>query len=434
MDFKNFNLTEKIDGYLLERRAKDILERQEKYGKVRDKFFASDSGSCKRKIAYEFYGLPKKTIDARTIRILENGNFLQSRYSKYFKDLGVWVNEELPFNTMDREDVPFFLAGRTDIIINYKKLFPEFFGEYTKEKEEINDLAIVEMKSINTWGFKGKDGVGEAGQAKLDHLYQLMLCMWLTGIHQGWIVYEDKNEQDTVAIPVVYDERILFGSGDERSKGIVNELEELAEQIEQKIIPPRTPEANVNKFPCKWKRGHCDFYDHCWNPEHNGEIIPIIETGVEIDGEWFDPENITMEDLKKLKEKITEKHEATEEKPKIKKKEELDLCPDCEIKDEIKETIKETKFILTKKDIPDKNIISGIFDCDCGKRFEFNKVRKDGRISCRDCGKTHLIHPLPEGKATTICPDCEIEVDYKKPRKPNTKKIKCKLCKTEITV
>lgn len=396
MEFKNLDLAGKLDNYLLSKRVVEKEEREEKYGKIRDKFFASDAGSCGRKIAYEFFGLKKKILDARTLRILENGNFLQRRYSKYFKEMGVWENEELSVNTADNEEIPFFLSARTDIIINYKKLFEDVFGKYEKENPELDDLALVELKSINTWGFKGKDGVG-TGSPKLDHLYQLMIYMWLTGIHQGWILYEDKNEQDMVAIPVVYDERVLFGSGDERSKGLIAELEKLAEMIEQKIVPPRCPEANEEKFPCFWKRGQCDFYDHCWNPDHNGEAIPIVEEGegIEIDGIWYDPNNITLEDLKKLKEKlikapVTATVETSESK--TKKKEEKPVVTESTPEDSTTEKEKKIKRVTPEKSINCTN---------CDNIIKYKRA-KNGCVTCKKCKFVVSVVDVKEGTLKAV--------------------------------
>lgn len=259
------DLTQRIDELLVERDKQRKEDRVRTHGTGRNSFYVSDAGKCPRKIAYEYYELPKSQLDGRVLRILENGNFLQDRYSAYFKELGVWVAEEVPVSTEAMDDVPILIRGRADILINAAKLFDET-GTYDKTEPPLEDLAIVEMKSINTWGFKS---VVKDNLPKTDHYYQLMLYLWLTGIPRGWVLYEDKNDQSMVAIPVAYDERVIYGS-EGRSKGLLQELEEVAQTLEAGEVPTRCAEAKPDKFPCKWKSGQCDFYDHCYDPAHNG--------------------------------------------------------------------------------------------------------------------------------------------------------------------
>jgi len=145
------DLSAKIDEFVLWREKSRQNERTAKYGEQRSSFYVSEIGKCPRKIAYEFFGLPKSEMNARTLRLLENGNYLQARYSDYFKQMGVLVNEEVSMSTADDETVPFVLAGRLDMIINQSKLFGVSHDE---QNLSVADLAIVEMKSINTWGFR----------------------------------------------------------------------------------------------------------------------------------------------------------------------------------------------------------------------------------------------------------------------------------------
>jgi hypothetical protein len=293
------NLQKAVDQYLLERRAGEQAERLETYGENRDHFYFSELGKCKRKIAYEFFGLPKQTLAPRTLRILENGEYLQSRYSDYFKKMGIWVAEEVPYTTAELEDCPWAGSGRADIIINVGKLENP---EYDKEKPDLEDLAIIEMKSINTWGFSK---VVKENMPERDHYLQIQSYMWLSGIHKGWVVYEDKNDQTNAFIPVEYDKMAIFGSGDGRILGVVNEFTKLAEMIEKQEVPTRCPEAKAEGFPCKWKSGQCDFYDHCYDPEHHGNYIPKKARIVTIGNKDFDldnlPEGYTEEMVMSLK-------------------------------------------------------------------------------------------------------------------------------------
>lgn len=295
------DIMEKIDQFVIQRDKTRQAERAERYGgSDREAFYVSEAGKCPRKVAYDFFGMPRKQMAGRVLRLLENGDYLQSRYSKYFKDMGVWLAEEVSVNVADREDVPFNLSGRLDIVINARKMAdPTFTGDPT-----VDEMAIIEMKSINTWGFKD---VAADLQPQPEHYLQIMIYMWLTGIHQGWVLYEDKNDQTAVACPVTYDERVIYGKGTEdgRGMGIVQEFMALAEVIEGKKVPERCSNANQSKFPCKWKSDQCDYYDHCWNPAHDGYLVPKKQELIEVAGRTFNlnalPDGVTKEKVMEMK-------------------------------------------------------------------------------------------------------------------------------------
>jgi DNA-directed RNA polymerase subunit RPC12/RpoP len=47
----------------------------------------------------------------------------------------------------------------------------------------------------------------------------------------------------------------------------------------------------MDRFPCSWKSGSCSYYEHCWNPEHNGELVEAKEI-ITIGGKEFDLNNL----------------------------------------------------------------------------------------------------------------------------------------------
>lgn len=379
MDFCDLDLAGKIDELVSTKRDARDVEYQEKYGAERDRFFVSEAGKCPRKVAYSFYNLPKQRLDGRVLRLLANGEKLQERYSDYFKELGVWLGEEEPVNTLDREDCPFNMSGRLDIRINYAKIFDP---KYDKPEPELEDMAIIEMKSINTWGFKS---LMKTGQPQLDHLYQITIYMWLTGIHKGWVIYEDKNDQTLLTIPITFDERIIYGTPDGRTKGLIREFTELAECLENDKVPNRCLEANRSAFPCKWKSGNCDYYDHCWNPEHDGLAIPsnIVEFG----GKVFDldtlPEGFTRDDVFRLKDlwdmmnpvEETEQVEAEAQKVETVK---------------VKQTTQPQEGAIVEEFLTEKGE-KAIYCSACGMQVVYKRLANGGTITCKNCSTKNTV-------------------------------------------
>ncbi|RUM82852.1 MAG: hypothetical protein DSZ18_04070, partial [Candidatus Thioglobus sp.] len=73
------------------------------------------------------------------------------------------------------------ISGRMDYVIKHK--------EYSK--------AVVELKSINTRGFKAL-----LDKPKPDHLIQLQIYLHLSKIEHGMVLYENKNDQQVKAFVV----------------------------------------------------------------------------------------------------------------------------------------------------------------------------------------------------------------------------------------
>ena len=289
----NFNLEKEVNNFILEERLKQVEQREEKYGSGRGGFFVTDAGKCPRQVFYDFK-VPEKreSPDAHSIRRMDVGNYIEKRWEHYFTEMGLLTSSQNSVNTKNAPEVPFVMYGRFDFkIADHEGL------EY-----------IVELKNVNTWGFKATQ---QEGRPKLDHYYQLQLYMWMTGIHRGWLIYEDKNDQSTEYFYIEYDPRVVHG--DEKVKGLIHELYELAVLIDEEKTPERCADAKPDGFPCKWKSGQCGYYNFCYDPNHNGiigntqqqveqpkPIEPVLFTlgDREIDLANL-PEDLTLKDVEK---------------------------------------------------------------------------------------------------------------------------------------
>ena len=100
--------------------------------------------------------LPTSPIPANVRRIFDCGDYLGYRYSKYFKDMNIWIAEE---KSVFLADPP--IAGRYDFLIQH-----EVYGK-----------TVVELKSINDKGFKQL-----ISEPKTDHYLQLQIYLNLLNI------------------------------------------------------------------------------------------------------------------------------------------------------------------------------------------------------------------------------------------------------------
>jgi len=115
-------------------------------------------------------------IPANVRRIFDCGDYLGYRFSKYFKDMGIWLAEE---QSVFLNDPP--IAGRYDFIIQH-----EVYGK-----------TVVELKSINDKGFKAL-----ITDPKTDHYLQLQIYLNLLNLEHGIVLYENKNDQQVKCFEV----------------------------------------------------------------------------------------------------------------------------------------------------------------------------------------------------------------------------------------
>lgn len=135
---------------------------------------------CDRLLYLGYNGhLTSYTIVPKLTRIFGCGSSLEDRVAKYFTDMGILKDRELPVKL---DSPP--LSGRIDFIINH--------GEH--------GLMPVELKSINNAGFNKL-----ISAPKPEHLVQLQLYLCLWPVPYGTVLYENKDNQDLKAFLVEYD-------------------------------------------------------------------------------------------------------------------------------------------------------------------------------------------------------------------------------------
>ena len=169
--------------------------RRESRPKTVGRYYPSEIGSCLRKVWYS-YKHPRET-DIELTKIFEVGNLIHDFVSKVIeseKNPHVeLIEKELPLKLETKD---FVVSGRLDDMLLLK---------------EDGRKVLVEVKSTKTTEF--------TKEPSRSHAMQLQLYMHITGVHDGVVLYVDKNNLKSKAFAVRYDE--------EAAKEIINRFIEL---------------------------------------------------------------------------------------------------------------------------------------------------------------------------------------------------------------
>lgn len=224
-------LSSKIENFLIAKDEQSNIERVKKNETEGPRFYPSYANKCSRYIVMEMLGYPKPPKPARVIRIMENGNSMHERYQTWFKEMGILVDNEFSIKFPE-----YRISGRIDSIITTKDIIPN-----------IDDIAIVELKSANEKKFKEMAKINEPHQ---DYYAQIQLYMELLKIPYGIIFIENKNTQEVLEFLVDYDP--AYGNKLLKKVAYVNDC------VTKKELPRR--EYAESSYECRW----CDHRDRCY--------------------------------------------------------------------------------------------------------------------------------------------------------------------------
>ena len=194
MDTK-FDLLKTLDEYLNNKKSPP---------RERSYFYISEVGKSKKEIFESIKNKKGFDFDAKTKRILDNGDYMHMRYYKYFAEMGILVAAEIDVSKDD------LFHGRCDAIIT------------DKEKNY-----IVDLKSCSQWTFQ------KLKEPQKEHVLQVMMYMYYSGIHNGMLLYECKDNQSIKIFEVKYDDLII--------NKIISEFKILKENIANNIMPSNEP-------------------------------------------------------------------------------------------------------------------------------------------------------------------------------------------------
>lgn len=205
----------------------------EKQFKQSEGFSMSKNNYCPRFWFYLFTGIEyQPNHGSRVQRIFDTGNAVHERIQGYFEKMGILeeAEAELP---QPEDTVP--LRGFADAIIRWE------------------GRKIVEIKSISHEGFVYRQA---ARKPKDDHYNQLQVYLHCFEIQDGYLIYENKNTQELLVLPVKYD-----GS---RVKKILKKYDKIW-SIYQKGELPARPYKETSKN-CQY----CMLNEYCWSDSNDG--------------------------------------------------------------------------------------------------------------------------------------------------------------------
>jgi len=174
---ESYSLEEKLvkafDDYLFDKNKADF--------KRVDGFHPSYTNQCPRYWVYLFRGVAiEPTFTGHTYRIFDNGHAVHERLYSYMRDMGILLHEEI---SVKHDEPP--ITGTADGII-----------EWNGEK-------LIELKSISQEGFHYRQ---LHNKPKDDHIRQSQIYMRCLDLEDGFVIYENKNNQQILPIYVKRDD------------------------------------------------------------------------------------------------------------------------------------------------------------------------------------------------------------------------------------
>lgn len=189
-------------------------------------FHPSYTNQCARYWYYLFNGVEvTSSFNPQTYRIFDNGHAVHNRLYSYFRDMGILVEEEIP---VTHDSPP--IEGTADGIIDW-------YGH-----------KLIELKSISSEGFHYRKLYNKP---KDEHYRQAQIYMRCLNLDSGYVIYENKNNQEILPIYI------------ERDDKFINKLFEKYTKIYNNYLNKQIPER-----PYKRTSEHCSSCDLaalCWS-------------------------------------------------------------------------------------------------------------------------------------------------------------------------
>lgn len=168
---------------------------------------------------------------AQAVANMAQGTQAHERLQKLIATMPEFVEEE---REIKNEYPP--IRGFIDLVMNYNG--ETVIGEIKTAKQEVWDTRQSEMKS------------------SANHMLQLLTYMKLTGAKEGFFLYENKNTQELLVIPI---------NMNERNQKIIDDTFEwlckVWDNFKEGDLPVRPEGAVKTKSPCTY----CPIKKACWS-------------------------------------------------------------------------------------------------------------------------------------------------------------------------
>lgn len=206
------------------------------------------AGTCPRQWWYAFHGgiIREEDADAPGIANMAYGSEAHERLQKVFADADILVEAERKVVTDGMEGMP-PVFGFADLVIDW-------------QGEEV----VGEIKTTTQESFVSKAAKNQpAGY----HLLQVLIYMRVLGLDKGFILYENKNNQELLIIPIVWNV-----ANTKLADDTFEWMNLVYDNFENGELPKRPFRSNRSKA-CK----SCAFVTHCWEDKDGVVDLPVLD-------------------------------------------------------------------------------------------------------------------------------------------------------------
>lgn len=146
-------------------------------------FYPSSLGNpCDRYLYYAYKGmLPALDVNPKLQRIFDHGNTFEDRMEKYLVKADLFKDREVPAKYQDPP-----ISGRMDFLIT----------------SQTNRTAILELKTIKSSLFS------KLSAPKPEHMVQIQLYLHTTEYEIGYVLYENKDNQEWKCFKIIPDDKM----------------------------------------------------------------------------------------------------------------------------------------------------------------------------------------------------------------------------------
>lgn len=202
-----------------------------------DGYHPSSLYKCSRQIWYKIKEYQQDTfptsIDERKFAV---GHAIEGAYDKYFSGM-----EQLEKNNPGTLNGFKLIGG--NVKIEHKGL--NLKGEYDKIVEIEGIQYLIDIKTC-------KDSATAWDRIPYpSHILQVQIYMFMTGVHNGVLLYENKNTQEIAEFHFPFNQDVF-------DKKVRNKIRYLNKYVKLNKVPQR--EFEKSNIECMW----CDFKYTCW--------------------------------------------------------------------------------------------------------------------------------------------------------------------------
>lgn len=221
------------------------------------------SGTCPRQWFYAFTGgvIREDSVDPVGIANMSYGVDAHTRLQKVFEDSGILIEAERPICT--GELVENNKGERWPVFSDNDEL-PPIFGFADLVIKWQGEEAVGEIKTTMQESYVSKKA---KNQGSGYHLLQVLIYMRVLGLNKGFLVYENKNTQSLIIIPVTWNVA---------NTKLVDDAMDWMDKVYKNWkagTKPTRPFKSEKSVVCKT----CPFTKHCWEDDEGVVDLPVLE-------------------------------------------------------------------------------------------------------------------------------------------------------------